>query len=320
MVSPQSSALKKLDTIQAMAGRQILGKSGNSNVINEAVLGDLGWLSIKSCLRLSKIRLFGRLMSLPSDNLAKRVFLTAKARYETHELPLFEAVRPSSWCNDAYLALKSVGLSDMWVHGIPAHFLTNPAAFKRVTKRRVRLLDIQEWHASLACAFDSPAESHAQMPARELYRSVKPCYGRELYLGQDDRKSSLLKFYLRSGNFGLNARIHHGIPSPAVMTQKGCRLCDGNPFDDEEYFMLRCSAFSKSRQLMWSNIEGNLVHLGLFYVWHSVHGAVPSDQLLYLLGKVEAHWSPEAASIIDSAVRQYLRRACDNWKLLLAVT
>jgi hypothetical protein len=235
-------------------------------VINEAVLGDLGWLSIKSCLRLSRIRLFGRLMSLPSDSLAKRVFLSAKARYDTHELPLFEAVRPSSWCNDAYLALKSVGLSDMSVHGVPAHFLMNPTAFKRVAKRQVRLLDIQEWHASLARPSDYPAESHAQIPACELYRFVKPCYGRELYLGQDDRKSSLFKFYLRSGNFGLNAQIHHGILSPAVMTRKGCRLCDGNPLEDEEHFMLRCSAFSKSRQLMWSNIEGNLVHLGYFNV------------------------------------------------------
>jgi hypothetical protein len=41
-----ASALEKLEVAQPMAGRQILGQSGGSNIIREAVLGDLGWLSI----------------------------------------------------------------------------------------------------------------------------------------------------------------------------------------------------------------------------------------------------------------------------------
>jgi hypothetical protein len=48
-----ASALEKLEVTQAMAGRQILGKSGSSNIIREAVLGDLGWMSVKSHLRLA---------------------------------------------------------------------------------------------------------------------------------------------------------------------------------------------------------------------------------------------------------------------------
>lgn len=73
--APSATALEKLEVLQAMAGRQLLGKSGGSNIIRAAVLGDLGWMSIKSHLRLSKLRLFGRLMILPQDSLAKRVFL-----------------------------------------------------------------------------------------------------------------------------------------------------------------------------------------------------------------------------------------------------
>jgi hypothetical protein len=69
--APSATALEKLEVVQAMAGRQILGKSGGSNVIREAVLGDLGWMSIKSHLRLAKLRLFGRLEMLPISSLAK---------------------------------------------------------------------------------------------------------------------------------------------------------------------------------------------------------------------------------------------------------
>jgi hypothetical protein len=102
------------------------------------------------------------------------------------------------------------------------------------------------------------------------------------------------------------------------MMRKGCKLCIDNPLEAEEHFLLKCSAFSKSRQLMWLNIQGNLVHSGFENVWLSVQGSAPSIQLLYLLGKMEADWGPDAASIIDSAVRQYLLRAAHDRKLLLA--
>jgi hypothetical protein len=49
--APSASALESLEVAQTMAGRQILGKPGNSNIIREAIYGNLGWLSIKSYLR-----------------------------------------------------------------------------------------------------------------------------------------------------------------------------------------------------------------------------------------------------------------------------
>jgi hypothetical protein len=71
--APSASALESLEVAQTMAGRQILGKPGNSNITREALYGDLGWLSIRSYLRSSKLRFFGRLLRLPNDRLAERV-------------------------------------------------------------------------------------------------------------------------------------------------------------------------------------------------------------------------------------------------------
>jgi hypothetical protein len=79
-----------------MAGRQLLGKSGASNMLTEAVLGDLGWLSIKSSVRLAKMRLFNRSQSLPDTRLAKVVFLQSKAQSDASDLPIPAATRPAS--------------------------------------------------------------------------------------------------------------------------------------------------------------------------------------------------------------------------------
>jgi hypothetical protein len=80
-----------------MAGRQILGKSGSANIIQEAVLGDLGWMTIKSHLRLAKLRLFGRLQMLPDSSLAKKVHLFAKNRFSRAILSAPEPELPACW-------------------------------------------------------------------------------------------------------------------------------------------------------------------------------------------------------------------------------
>jgi hypothetical protein len=85
-------------------------------------------------------------------------------------------------------------------------------SFKREIKRQVRLLDVREWHDS---SNEAPASDG--FSARVHYHGLKPFYGPKSYLKKGDRKSSLFKFYLRLGNFGLNARIHHGPPT-AVTT------------------------------------------------------------------------------------------------------
>jgi hypothetical protein len=119
---PSASALEKLEVTQAMAGRQILGKSGSANIIREpAVLGDLGRMSIKSHLRLAKLRLFGRLQMLPNSSLAKKVHLFAKNRFSQAILSVPAADVPACWCSDVYVALKD---PNVLVDGKPSRVIT----------------------------------------------------------------------------------------------------------------------------------------------------------------------------------------------------
>jgi hypothetical protein len=78
-----------------MAGHQILGKSGFSNITKEAVLGDLGWMSVKSHVRLAKLRMLERLLLSAHDSLANEVFLISKAHSDQNILVLAIEKRPS---------------------------------------------------------------------------------------------------------------------------------------------------------------------------------------------------------------------------------
>lgn len=125
-----------LETTQATAGRQILGKSGASNVLTEAVLGDLGWMSIRSHLRLAKMRLFGRLHFLPTSSLPKKVFLYSQALFDANDFFLPPADRPPSWCNDVFTILSEFNLQTWWFQGLP-NSLVSYASFQSTIKKHV---------------------------------------------------------------------------------------------------------------------------------------------------------------------------------------
>jgi hypothetical protein len=258
---------------------------------------------------------------LPDESLARQVYAFAKARFDNFDLIHPTLDRPASWCNDVYTALQELKLTHFWTQGLPPTLLLSACAFKREAKRHVRLLDIDEWHASLQRPSTLvPGDgTFVHFSARAHYHAMKAAYGAESYLNQGDRKSALFKFYLRSGNFGLDARIHHGPPTPATSPSKSCKLCSGHLIEDEEHSLLHCPPFSKSRRIMWLNIESNLFQLDLFNEWRLLHLSPPPDQLSYLLGRTESYWDPNTPSVIDSAVRHFLLHAAhDRKELLLA--
>jgi hypothetical protein len=200
--------------------------------------------------------MLGRLLLSTHDSLAKEVYLISKAHFDQNILVLAIEKRPSCWCNDVYCILQELGLISWWTHGLPSG-LTSLTSFKREVKRRVRLLDCQEWQESLSL---TESLSQSGFSAREHYQSIKPVYGSELYLSQGDRRSALFKFYLRSGNFGLNARMFHGPQDELTLLQKSCKLCSGGIIEDEKHFLLDCSAYAQSRRIMWLNIVRVILH------------------------------------------------------------
>jgi hypothetical protein len=249
------SALETMEVTQTMAGRQMLGKSGDSNIIRAAVYGDLGWMSVKSHLRLAKLRFFGRLLRLPGNRLVKRVFLLSSSNFSKSLATLPLADVPTSWCKEMFQILIDLGLKTWWTQPLPDSLLLSANAFKREAKKYVHRLDAAEWKLDI----DEPPVPQTGLSAKEHYHRIKIQKGPERFLVEGDRKSALFEFYLRARNFGLNARTQHGLPGPPALARKSCLLCNLNCIEDEEHFILTCSAYAFSRHFMWSNIEGNLI-------------------------------------------------------------
>jgi hypothetical protein len=293
-----------------MAGRQILGKPGNSNIIREAIYSDLGWLSIRSYLRLSKLRFFGRLLCLPNDRLAKRVFLLSAAHFDSCKglKPLSDL--PESWCKDTFTILCNLSLQSWWFDSIPSN-LASPLAFKRAIKTHVSKLDLLEWKVAL----NEPPIVQTGLSAREHYKRLKELKTREPYLYTGDRKSALFKFYLRSRTFGLNARTQHGDLGPQTDARKAGSLCDSQCREDEMHFILVCPAYASARRLMWLNIEGNLLQDNLHKEWLDISLSPPRLQLDYLLGKTNSSWHSDTASVNDRHFRQFVLSAASSRRI-----
>jgi hypothetical protein len=178
----------------------------------------------------------------------------------------------------------------------------------------VRLLDVREWHDLL-----NKAPANDGFSARVHYHGLKPFYGPETYLNRGDRKSSLFKFYLRSGNFGLNARIHHGPPNAVTTFLKSCKFCPANVPEIEEHFLMNCSAYTQSRRVMWLNLEAtHLAQANFVNAWLTISLSPPSTQFEFLLGRTELHRHPEVAHIVDSFVRPFLLNAAYKRKTLVS--
>lgn len=193
---------------------------------------------------------------------------------------------------------------------MPADLSNSLPAFKRHIKQRIQDFDAREWLLALS----APSEPQTGLSARQHYHRLKASKFVEPYLYTGDRKSALFKFYLRARNFGLNARTQHGLPGPATLARKACPFCPSKPMEDEEHFLLVCPAYALARQLMWLNIEGNLLQETLRSEWLDISLSPPRLQLDFLLGATKPSWHSQASLKIDRFVRQFILSAAAHHK------
>jgi hypothetical protein len=189
-----------------------------------------------------------------------------------------------------------------WQQGLPPTVVSYPA-FQSTIKQHVLHLDVGEveWRRALDEAPTRP--SALGFSARLHYLQFKTTYGAESYLLHDDRKSAMYKFYLRSGNFDLKARIVHDVPPDSPL--RCCDFCPDSKVKDEFHFLMECVAYTDSRKYMWLNIEHNLCFDHLFNEWRCISNAPDVEKFRYLLGYCEADWDVKCEATLDRFVRLY---------------
>ena len=298
--SPNVAQLKDLETILSKGARNIFGRKGNTNVSVEALLGDLGWLSIESQLVLAKTRFFERLCNHSKTNrLTGTVFLAARHIYNTEKAQNPQAVSIlNSWCHYAHQALHYLSLDNYWNSIDDVVRLSATNTWSKLTYKRAIMVDWQKLQTSAAAK-----------PTGRFYMAIKQQFGFEQYLS-GDRTYSRHKFALRSRSLGLRARTYHeNTHGPTYMTLRICTCCTHGQIEDEVHFILDCAAYTDARTILKTSIETELVNINARPVWLHLCSLDSSNFLTYLLGRSQPQWDKRIPLIIDHALKPYLLAA-----------
>jgi hypothetical protein len=166
-------------------------------------------------------------------------------------------------------------------------------------------------------AFDE-AELHQSLFRTEsgiFYSTLKTKYGPEPYVFAHDRRSAMLKFYLRSRSYGLQARIHHGAANHSA---KRCKLCTLGAEKNEEHYLLTCPAYAAERRAFACNLVIKLKESNYTAELHNIRTAPNNELIAYLLGGSEVNWNDGAIVLIDELMRPYLLKLASKRKHLMA--
>jgi hypothetical protein len=135
------------------------------------------------------------------------------------------------------------------------------------------------------------------------YAEMKQEPGQEGYIWRHDRRSTILKFALRSRSYRLQARIHKKGPVPE--SDKVCRLCYSGELETEEHFLLSCSAFYQERLTFCDTLIHEMT-VAFPMEYAEISQAIGTLQMRYLLGRTEKHWAEDAPLLINLLIRPYL--------------
>ena len=309
--TPNITQLKSLEVILAKGARNIFGRKGSATVGVEALLGDLGWLSIESQIALAKARFFARLCRhSQTTRLTGSIFLAAKQTYDSQlaQNPHSQTISGShgSWCHSAYQALQYLSLDNYWNNIDDVVRLSSTATWSKLTFKRATIVD---WHRSRVSA--------AEKASGRFYMAIKDTFGIEQYLSEN-RTHVRHKFALRSRSLGLNARIYHeDTHGPTYMALRVCNCCDEGQLEDEKHLLLDCTAYSDARTTLFSHIETQLATINATHIWAYLRSLQPENLVRYLLGRSEQHWDKRIPLIIDEALQPYLQSAMTKRTTLL---
>jgi hypothetical protein len=147
----------------------------------------------------------------------------------------------------------------------------------------------------------------------KYYSHIKTQYGQEAYIFAHDRRSTMLKFYLRSRSFGLRARMFHG---EQQSVNKQCKLCPQGVEENEEHYLLDCPTCLPERaefaRLLLLDMQAEFGQ-----ELAEIRTASKSKQVAYILGRTEPHWKPQVAEIIDRLFRPYVTALATKRKHLM---
>lgn len=258
-----------------------------------------GWQDLENAQLQGARRIFGRRAN--HSTIGEALHRQAQYLHICQVLNLAH-VTDNSWSSELCGLLTSLGMSpSVW------------------TAAKVATLSRNEWERKVDTLVESAdnRQLFSDFPRTHSglhYATVKTSPGQEPYIWKFDRRSTTLKFALRSRSYGLQARLH-GKRNPHNL--KTCRLCFSDEDETKEHHLIRCSAFVGERVAFCDALTQHL-QASFSVEYKDILLAPGPSQLAYLLGRSEPHWSPLVPTMIDMLIRPYLLALADKRKRLVA--
>jgi exonuclease III len=261
---------KEAEQLQRLAAKRILHCS--SNTTNEAVLGELGWWSMRARFDLLRLRFWGKVVNMPLESVVKRVYNESAAAFEMDYKWLFHRPPPqlsddekenkkvmrkymqpvreakrNNWCAGIYECLQRYGLLRFWDYGfMDVHWFTQ-------LKNVIHAYEQLEW------------KKRMEMKDKlRTYRTLKTELVMEPYLILSDGEKSVYDlFKIRNGTNVLRVETGRfsyvgGHRTHLDLPLRKCLVCASGQVEDEKHFILHCSAYGIEREQCFRRLREHL--------------------------------------------------------------
>jgi hypothetical protein len=198
---------------------------------NEAVLGELGWWTLKGRRDLLRLKYYGKIVRMGEDRLVKQVYAESRKRLEEG--------KQSKWCADTKAILHNMGMGEAWTKQqwtTEEHKQWNSLVWKAVNQK-----EEQQWK-----------EHMMQKTKLRTYRTIKQTLTFEQYLNSKDRQARQTMTRLRGGTNEL--RIETGRypitnrDRRLEVEERRCLICMSGEIEDESHFVVDCAFYDDLRE------------------------------------------------------------------------
>ena len=220
-----ASNSKFAEKIQNRAYRYFLGVHAKTPI--HVLTGDMGWMPVKSRMRLNILKYYNRLIKMDHNRLTYKLFEND-----------IQNISNENWSSDLANILEEIGMTNSLITGQEINLDS--------AKEKLLCVDDLEWQ-----------ESIANKPKLRTYVKFKCHINTEDYVTLNlNRKERSLLTKLRSGTLPL--AIEKGRYRNQALEQRVCILCHQNEIEDEIHFVINCPYYSTHREKFFLYIANHV--------------------------------------------------------------
>ena len=212
--------------------RQILRCSSHTAIA--AMMGDLGWWSLRARRDIQRLRYWGNLVCMSPDRITRIVYATMKSDLER------APASSNNWCFYTKGLLQSLGLIEYWNK---ESLFPGKENWKCLIASKIAQREQNLWKKEVL--------SKGKL---RTYRTIKTDLCLEPYLLHGGSLARSVLFSLRSGSNRLRIETGRWKKPYEEAEDRLCLLCKSNEVEDEVHFVASCEFYGDLRHKFFLKI------------------------------------------------------------------